>query len=64
MNILGLKKNTLDQYGSVSEETALSMSQRVKNCLIPQGGLSVTGIAGPGGGTKEKPLDCFFGLSI
>ena len=56
MNILGLKKNTLDQYGSVSEETALSMSERVKklfNCSI---GLSATGIAGPGGGSLEKPL--------
>ena len=33
MNILGLKKNTLDQYGSVSEETALSMSERVKKII-------------------------------
>ena len=56
VKILGVSKNILDQYGSVSKETALSMSKKVKNLFNSSIGLSVTGIAGPGGATEKKPV--------
>ena len=56
VEILGVSKNILDQYGSVSKETALSMSKNVKKLFNSSIGLSVTGIAGPGGATEEKPV--------
>lgn len=56
VEILGVSKNILDQYGSVSEETAFSMSKHVKKLFNSSIGLSVTGIAGPGGATEDKPV--------
>ncbi len=56
VKILGVSKNILDKHGSVSKETALAMSKNVKNLFNSSIGLSVTGIAGPSGATKEKPV--------
>ena len=53
---IGVKKETLDSAGSVSEETALEMARGIRNKLDADIGLSTTGIAGPKGGTKEKPV--------
>ena len=53
---IGVKKETLDSAGSVSEETALAMARGIRNKLNADIGLSTTGIAGPKGGTKEKPV--------
>ena len=53
---IGVKKETLDSAGSVSEETALEMARGIRNKLNADIGLSTTGIAGPKGGTKEKPV--------
>ena len=53
---IGIKKETLDSAGSVSEETALEMARGIRNKLNADIGLSTTGIAGPKGGTKEKPV--------
>ena len=53
---IGVKKETLDSVGSVSEETALEMARGIRNKLNADIGLSTTGIAGPKGGTKEKPV--------
>ena len=53
---IGVKKETLDSAGSVSEDTALEMARGIRNKLNADIGLSVTGIAGPKGGTKEKPV--------
>ncbi|MFY0652375.1 MAG: competence/damage-inducible protein A [Cyclobacteriaceae bacterium] len=53
---LGLKKETLDGHGAVSEETALEMAEGVRNTLGTDIGFSSTGIAGPDGGTEEKPV--------
>lgn len=47
---------TINRYGAVSEETAIAMAQAVRETSGATYGLSTTGIAGPGGGTNEKPI--------
>ena len=49
-------KDTLDKVGAVSEQTALEMCKGVKTLSNADFGISVTGIAGPGGGAPEKPV--------
>lgn len=56
MSRLGVAKETLKQYGAVSEETAQEMAIGIGRTAQTDIGLSVTGIAGPGGGSKEKPV--------
>lgn len=56
MNRLGVKKETLDKYGAVSSETAIEMAVGIAKNLNTNIGLSTTGVAGPGGGTDEKPV--------
>lgn len=56
MNLLGVKKETLEQVGAVSEETARQMACGAAKAADAQVALSVTGIAGPDGGTPEKPV--------
>lgn len=53
---LGVKKEILDKYGAVSEETALEMAKGLYKASGSDLCISVTGIAGPGGGTVEKPV--------
>ncbi|MCL6611929.1 MAG: nicotinamide-nucleotide amidohydrolase family protein [Peptococcaceae bacterium] len=55
-NVLGVPGDQLAGYGAVSEQVARSMAAGVKRLLKADIGLSVTGIAGPGGGTQEKPV--------
>ncbi|MCQ2969302.1 MAG: competence/damage-inducible protein A [Clostridium sp.] len=67
---LGVKKETLDLYGAVSKETAREMAEGI--CKESGSDISIvtTGIAGPGGATKEKPVGlvyiglCFKGETI
>lgn len=54
--ICGVKQETLKRYGAVSKETALEMANGIKQCYKTDIGLSVTGIAGPSGATKGKPV--------
>jgi PncC family amidohydrolase len=54
--ILHVRRETLDRYGAVSEQTAREMAQGVRRSFYADVGLAVTGIAGPGGGTLEKPV--------
>jgi PncC family amidohydrolase len=54
--LLGVRRETLDAYGAVSEQTVLEMARGVCLALGTDLGLSVSGIAGPGGGTPEKPV--------
>ena len=56
MRRLGVKKETLDKYGAVSEQTACEMAEGIAKTSGAQRGVSTTGIAGPGGGTPEKPV--------
>ncbi len=54
--LLGVSHDTLAQFGAVSKETALEMSRGAKLAGDADIGVSMTGIAGPGGGTPEKPV--------
>lgn len=56
MKMLGVKKETLDKYGAVSPETAAEMAEGIAKTSGCEIGVSTTGIAGPGGGTEEKPV--------
>ena len=53
---LGVRVRTLNEYGAVSNATAFEMAKGVCQVAKSDVGLSVTGIAGPEGGTKEKPV--------
>jgi nicotinamide-nucleotide amidase len=53
---LGVKPETLQAFGAVSEQTALEMAAGVRAVLGTDIGIAVTGIAGPEGGTPEKPV--------
>ena len=56
MKILGVTAQTLDRYGAVSEQTAKEMAYGVQQISDTTYGLSVSGIAGPGGATNGKPV--------
>lgn len=56
MKILGVKKENLENFGAVSEEVALDMSLGVKKISGADFGIGITGLAGPGGATKDKPV--------
>lgn len=53
---LGVSEKILNDYGAVSSETAMAMASGIRNVASATFGLAVTGIAGPGGGTPEKPV--------
>jgi nicotinamide-nucleotide amidase len=56
LKILGVKEKTLKNFGAVSEETAKEMARGILNLSGSDYAFSVTGIAGPGGGSKDKPV--------
>lgn len=62
--ILGVSAETLEKYGAVSEETAKEMCEGVRRATGADVGVSTTGIAGPTGGSAEKPVGTVcFGIS-
>ena len=65
MKSLGVKKETLDVYGAVSDNCAKEMESGVAARYNTNVGIATTGIAGPGGGTDEKPVGLvYFGIYI
>ena len=54
--VLGVRRETLERFGAVSPQTAEEMALGVRRLLGTDIGVSTTGIAGPGGGTPEKPV--------
>ncbi|MBR5535848.1 MAG: competence/damage-inducible protein A [Clostridia bacterium] len=64
MQLVGVKKETLDAYGAVSEETAREMAEGARRVSGSDIAVSVTGIAGPTGGTEDKPVGLvYIGIS-
>ncbi len=54
--LLGVERSVLDEKGAVSEECALQMAEGVRKLMKADVGISITGIAGPTGGTIDKPV--------
>ncbi len=63
-NVLGVPRETLERFGAVSRECALEMAEGVRRLCKSDIAVSITGIAGPGGGSEEKPVGTVcFGIS-
>lgn len=58
--LVGVRHETLLAHGAVSEETAREMAEGIRRAIKTDIGIGITGIAGPGGGTKEKPVGLVF----
>lgn len=62
--ILGVQASTLQQFGAVSEETANEMARGALKASLANVSIAVTGIAGPTGGSEQKPIGTvWFGVS-
>jgi len=65
VEMLGVRQQTIDSYGAVSDQTVREMAEGIKRIAKTDMGLAVTGTAGPLGGTKDKPVGTvFIGLSV
>ena len=65
IELLDVPRNLIEKFGAVSEEVAKAMAEGVRKNYRVHIGLSTTGIAGPTGGTKDKPIGLvYIGLSI
>jgi nicotinamide-nucleotide amidase len=56
VDLLGVSQRTLEKFGAVSDQTVREMAEGVRKRLNTDMGLAVSGIAGPDGGTREKPV--------
>jgi len=62
-SLLGVSWDTLNEHGAVSKETVLEMARGTRKLFYAEIGISVSGVAGPIGGTDEKPVGTtWFGL--
>jgi len=65
INNLGVDEKIIHSFGAVSSQTAASMANRIKSLYLTDYGLSATGIAGPGGGSKKKAVGLvYIGLAF
>ena len=65
IKILKVNKNIIKKYGAVSKECCMSMVQNLSKISKSKVNVSITGIAGPSGGTKEKPVGLvYIGIKI
>jgi hypothetical protein len=65
LKLLGVSEEVLMTYGAVSKQVAIQMAEGVRRILNSDIGVSTTGIAGPGGGTEDKPVGLvWMGFSI
>ncbi|MDH5379289.1 MAG: CinA family protein, partial [Cyclobacteriaceae bacterium] len=53
---LGVRAEDIEKYGAVSEEVVIQMAEGVRNRLKSEVGVAISGVAGPGGGSPEKPV--------
>jgi len=60
ITVLGIDERELTDHGAVSEMVCRRMAERVRALVDADIGLSITGIAGPQGGTSEKPVGTVF----
>ena len=60
MNLLKINEKTLQNYGAVSEQCAIEMAKNLKDIMKTNISISITGIAGPEGGTEKKPVGTVF----
>jgi len=58
--LLAVQQSTLETFGAVSEQTAAEMAKGIRKLTGADVGASLTGIAGPGGGTEKKPIGLVF----
>ena len=56
MSLLGVSPQTLEKWGAVSRETVIEMAHGAMKALKTDCAIATSGIAGPDGGTKEKPV--------
>jgi PncC family amidohydrolase len=63
--LLGVEKQTLDSYGAVSDQTVIAMAKGVCKLFNTECAISVSGIAGPDGGTAQKPVGLvYIGIAV
>lgn len=60
MKLLGVRKDTLEAYGAVSEQTAYEMANGIKNTMGTDIGIGITGIAGPTSDNTLKPVGLIY----
>jgi nicotinamide-nucleotide amidase len=56
VNVLGVAPATIAEHGAVSEQTVRQLASGVRRVCAAECGIAISGIAGPGGGTAEKPV--------
>lgn len=63
--VLKVPKAILDRYGAVSGPTVIAMAKGVRKLMKADCAIAVSGVAGPGGGTKEKPVGLvYIGIAV